>query len=64
MSGPNAFPQYLNCYLCRDAGVALGGEYPFKWCACEAGVKRKAAEPDFVDEANAERDALGIGAPK
>lgn len=64
LSELNAFPQFPDCMFCRDGGITHDDFNGFRWCKCPAGAKRQAKEPQLVDESNAQRAQLGIGAAK
>lgn len=58
------------CMCCQDEGIVGGGDIPFAWCKCPAGVQRSAMEREHfthvpgknsVDAANAEREKMGLG---
>lgn len=62
MSGkmpPEPLVPYPACMFCRDTGLQHLRGYPpcYRWCGCVAGIARRVAEPNLVDEAN-EREAL------
>jgi hypothetical protein len=52
-------PEKPNCPRCGSHGV-LGpeGEQPWRWCDCVYASERRDADPDFVQEANAQADEL------
>ena len=47
-----------NCMCCRDTGIVGGDSYPFAFCLCSAGSTRKEKEPEWVNEANKDRERL------
>ena len=56
-------PQFPVCGFCEDTGLIHLPKYPpcYRWCACPAGVERRASEPQLVDESNQRETALGGG---
>lgn len=51
--------QHPDCALCQDTGIVGGtGGMEFRWCQCATGVLRMMQEPNVVDEANRNLEAL------
>ena len=52
------------CCFCDDTGLTLDDYNGFRFCTCEAGIKRKLNEPNVTEELNAQRIKLGISNKK
>ena len=64
---PEAIDNLPACMLCKDGGMTYTPAFPpvFRFCACNAGHRRRASEPGIVAKSNAEYERVqGIGAGK
>ena len=68
------FMGFPDCMLCRDTGLvyyeipqvpylvqpSITSQAPYRWCACKAGVNRRAEDPGLVDRSNSNFHKLGL----